>query len=89
VRECHLLGISEARRELAGGWGRSSASIDLYEISGIESETTTRGNVMPKGMNDAEVFYTLYGQIIQTVPFYADKFVRVSDESTADLQVVR
>ena len=44
---------------------------------------------MPKGMNDAEVFYTLYGQIIQTVPFYADKFVRVSDESTADLQVVR
>lgn len=44
---------------------------------------------MPKGMNDAEVFYTLYGQIIQTVPFYADKFVRVSSDSSTDLAVVR
>jgi len=44
---------------------------------------------MPKGMNDAEVFYTLYGALIQTVPFYADKFVRVSDDPALDLQVVR
>ena len=44
---------------------------------------------MPQGMNDAEVFYTLYGNMIQTVPFYADKFVRVSSDESKDLEVVR
>lgn len=31
-------------------------------------------------MNDAEVYYMLYGDLIDAVPFYKDKFVRLSDE---------
>ncbi len=29
-------------------------------------------------MNDAEAYYTLYGNLIETVPFYKDKFVRIT-----------
>ncbi len=41
------------------------------------------------GMNDAEAFYELYGVLIQTVPFYAEKFARVSPDESTDLAVVR
>lgn len=31
-------------------------------------------------MNDAEVYYELYGEMIVFVPFYKERFVRISDE---------
>jgi len=29
------------------------------------------------GLNDAEAYFTLYGYLIETVPFYKEKFVVV------------
>lgn len=32
---------------------------------------------MPKGMNEAEAYHKLYGSLINTIPFYCDRFNRV------------